>query len=122
MSTKQSDVSDILGLRPGVGPAQQAIGYSAAPVTPLRERSLEEVVAFCRANGIRKLSYQGVDIEFAAPVVPEKSAEEMQKFAEAMAGAIPSETEFLGWSAPEFPKDLAEMAAQLGIAGFEKKE
>lgn len=116
MSAKQSDVSDLLGMRP-TGLA--AVVPPVAPGRPLTERSLEDVVAFCRANGIRKLSYQGVDIEFAAPVAPEKSDADLQKFAEAMAGAVPSDTEFLGWSAPEFPKDLAEMAKTLGIPGFE---
>lgn len=84
---------------------------------PFAGKSIEEVITFCRANGIRKLNYQGVEIEFSqnASGTGPNTPEALQKFAEAMAGAVPSDTEMLGWSAPEFPADLAELANLIGM-------
>lgn len=84
---------------------------------PFNGKSIEDVIAFCRASGIRKLSYKGVEIEFAANSSGNglSTPEALQKFAEAMAGAVPTDAQMLGWSAPEFPEDLAELAAIIGM-------
>ncbi len=80
---------------------------------PFPGMPIVEVIAFCRLNGIRKLSYRGVEIEFApsaaAPEAP-PTADALQKFSEALQGAVPSDLELLGWSAGgDFAGDIAQV-------------
>lgn len=91
------------------------VGQSSAD--PFEGKSIEEVIAFCRANGIHKLNYKGLSLEFSANPsgAATQTPESLMKFAQSMAGAVPSDTEMLGWSAPEFPADLAELANLIGM-------
>lgn len=81
--------------------------------------SLPELVAFCRANGVTRVTYNGMVLELGAappPAVPDDAARKdaLQKFSEAMAGDVPSDEEFLGWSAGgDFVADLAAIRKQI---------
>lgn len=87
-----------------------------ANVDPLQGKSLAEVIAFCRANGVRKLTYNGLELELGpSSAGGASSPEDRLATAEALAGAMPTDAEMLGWSAPEFPRDLAELAALVGL-------
>ncbi len=81
--------------------------------------TLEQVIATCKAHGVRRISYDGVELDFgpAGPAVA-PSPEDLMKTAQALAGAMPSDAEMLGWSAPEFPQDLAELAGLVGLESW----
>ncbi len=81
--------------------------------------TLEQVIATCKAHGVRRISYGGVELDFgsAGPAVA-PSPEDLLKTAQALAGAMPSDAEMLGWSAPEFPQDLAELAGLVGLESW----
>ncbi len=86
--------------------------------TLLAGMTLEQVIATCKANGVRRISYGGVDLDFGpagAAAAGAPSPEDLLQTARALAGAMPSDAEMLGWSAPEFPADLAELAALVGL-------
>lgn len=91
---------------------------------PFGGRPVEEVIALCRASGIRRLRYRGAEIEFSdnpggsSPLGPEAR----QKFADDLGAGGPSDAEFLSWSAPE-PIDMDAIRRYvLGAAGIDPEE
>ncbi len=93
----------------GSGPGSHIHDATCAPdPDPLNGLTLPEAIAFCRANGVRKLTYRGMELEFGPAPAAAMAPEALQQFSEAMAGAVPSDEEFLGWSAGgDFTGDLA---------------
>jgi hypothetical protein len=90
-------------------------------VSAINGMSLEQVIAVCKANGVRRITWDGVALDFGPPAGASVAPEDLMKTAQALAGAMPSDSEMLGWSAPEFPRELADLAELVGLESWKRE-
>lgn len=75
--------------------------------------SLENLIAFARANGLKSLKYNGIEFEFSAPTIPPQTdtAGSLASLVKENEAEMPSDDEMLYASSPYFDELRAQREA-----------